>query len=128
MKRPLRFFTFLAPKLFPVYDCIARSVGEILGLDTELVVGARYTQLVTEADVAFVCGLAYVRLRDRRGPVVEPLAAPVLQGPRCAGRPVYYSDVIVHRESPFRTFADLRSRSWAYNEPLSHSGCGVVRY
>jgi phosphonate transport system substrate-binding protein len=36
--------------------------------------------------------------------------------------------VVVRRDSPFRTFADLRGASWCYNEPLSHSGYGVTRY
>jgi phosphonate transport system substrate-binding protein len=56
------------------------------------------------------------------------VAAPVLEGERYGGRPIYFSDVIVHRDSPFRSFLDLRGRSWAYNEPLSHSGYGITRY
>jgi phosphonate transport system substrate-binding protein len=36
--------------------------------------------------------------------------------------------VIVSRDSPARSFHDLRGRSWAYNEPLSHSGYGITRY
>lgn len=59
---------------------------------------------------------------------MELLAAPVLEGERFQGKPVYFSDVIVRRDSPFQTFADLRGRSWAYNEPNSHSGYNVVRY
>jgi phosphonate transport system substrate-binding protein len=58
----------------------------------------------------------------------EPIAAPVLQGDRYGGSPIYFSDVIVHRRSPFRSFDDLRGRSWSYNEPLSHSGYGITRY
>jgi phosphonate transport system substrate-binding protein len=34
----------------------------------------------------------------------------------------------VRRDAPFRSFPDLRGRSWAYNEPLSHSGYGITRY
>src|SRR5262245_49007177 len=113
-RRPLRFVTFLAPNLYPVYEFITRRVGARLNVPTELVVGSRYCQLLRQADVSFVCGLAYIQLRRRRGPVVEPLAAPVLQGSRYGGRPLYFSDVIVHRHSPFRSFADLRGRSWAY--------------
>jgi phosphonate transport system substrate-binding protein len=30
--------------------------------------------------------------------------------------------VIVRRESPFQTFADLRGASWSFNDPDSHSG------
>ena len=57
----------------------------------------------------------------------------VVRGAGNAGRryqncPVYFSDVVVHRDSPFRSFADLRGASWAYNEPRSHSGYNVVRH
>src|SRR5262249_55503676 len=38
------------------------------------------------------------------------------------------SDVIVRRDSPLNCFADLRGRSWSYNEPGSHSGYGLTRY
>jgi phosphonate transport system substrate-binding protein len=57
---------------------------------------------------------------------VEPLAAPVLAGDRYGGRPVYYSDVIVRRDSPITCLEELRGRSWAYNEPASHSGHTVT--
>ena len=82
----------------------------------------------SEADLAFLCGLPYVELTLDREPPVEPLAAPVLQGDRYGGRPIYFSDVIVRRDSPFHSFADLRGRSWSYNERQSQSGYGVVRY
>jgi phosphonate transport system substrate-binding protein len=59
---------------------------------------------------------------------VQPLAAPVLVGARYGGQPVYFSDVIVHRDSPIRTFAELRGRSWAYNEVYSQSGYGITRF
>ena len=64
----------------------------------------------------------------RRSAAYEPIAAPVLQGRRYGGRPVYFSDVIVRRESDIRSFADLRDRSFAYNETSSHSGYGIVRF
>jgi phosphonate transport system substrate-binding protein len=124
----LRFATFLAPNMLPVYCFITRRVGERLGCATELVVGSRYEQLGPEADVGFVCGLPYVELARRPDPPVEPLAAPVLQGERYAGRPVYFSDVIVRRDSPFRCFTDLRGCTWSFNEPSSHSGYGITRY
>jgi phosphonate transport system substrate-binding protein len=49
-------------------------------------------------------------------------------GDRYGGRPIYFSDVIVRRDGPIGSFADLRGRSWAYNEALSHSGYGITRY
>ena len=44
------------------------------------------------------------------------------------GRPVYFSDVIVRRDGPITHLEDLRGRSWAYNEPASHSGHTVTLY
>jgi phosphonate transport system substrate-binding protein len=126
--RPLRFVTYLAPKLYDFYQHVSSHVGASLGCRTELSVGTSYEALATEADVAFVCGLPYVELVRRGKPAVEPLAAPVLRGERYAGRPIYFSDVIVHRDSPISSFADLRGRSWAYNEPRSQSGYGITRY
>jgi phosphonate transport system substrate-binding protein len=126
--RPLRFGTFLAPNLFGVYEFITRYAAEKLGVPTELFVGTSYDQVLNQVDVAFLCGLPYVELAARSDPPVEPLAAPVLQGARYGGRPVYFSDVIVHRDGPFRSFADLRGCTWSYNEPHSHSGYGLTRY
>lgn len=124
---PLRFVTFLAPNMRPVYEYIAHHVGERLSYPTELAVGTCYDQIV-EADVAFLCGLPYVRFMERSDPIIELLAAPVLSGARYAGRPIYFSDVIVHRDSAYHSFSDLRGATWAFNEPNSHSGFGVVRY
>lgn len=56
------------------------------------------------------------------------MAAPVLAGGRYRGEPIYFSDVIVARESSVRSFADLRGRSWAYNDRNSHSGYNLTRY
>ena len=113
--------SFLAPAMLPVYEFISRHVGRRLGVATELTAGRCYGELVG-ADVAFVCGLAYIELCGPGRLPLAPVAAPVLAGPRGGGRPVYFSDVVVRRDSPFRAFADLRGASWCYNEPLSHSG------
>jgi len=81
-----------------------------------------------KVDLCWICGLPYVWKADQIAPRIEPLAAPVMQGRRYRNRPVYYSDVVVRSDSPFKELADLRGRSWAYNEPGSHSGYNVVRY
>jgi len=125
----LRFATYLAPNVLPLYQAVTEEVGRRLGIATELVVETSYESCERdEYEVCFVCSLPYVTL-ERRGirPAV-PVAAPVLRGERYGGRPIYFSDVIVHRDAPFRSFQDLRGRSWAFNEPLSHSGYGVTRY
>ena len=95
----------------------------------DLVVGTSFEQFGNgEVDAGFICGLPYVQLARQTPAPVELLAAPVIRGDRYAGRPIYFSDVIVHRDSPVRTFADLRGRSWAYNDPDSHSGYNLTRH
>jgi phosphonate transport system substrate-binding protein len=126
---PLRFATYLAPNMLPVYRFLADRIGDCLSRPVELVVGTSFDQFeLGEADLGVICGLPYVWLADRRSPSVEPLAAPVLAGDRYAGRPVYYSDVIVRRDSPIGSLEELRGCSWAYNEPASHSGHTVTLY
>jgi phosphonate transport system substrate-binding protein len=125
----LRFGTYLAPSVLPVYQAVTEEVGRRLGVATELVVETSYESCERdENEVCFVCSLPYVAWERRGLDLAVPVAAPVLRGERYEGRPIYFSDVIVHRDSPLRSFLDLRGRSWAYNEPLSHSGYGITRY
>lgn len=125
----LHALTFLAPNMLPVYRFMMKHLGDKLGCEIELTVVSDYNE-VFQADLAFICGLPYVLYTCPRLSVspIEALVAPVLQGERFQNRPIYFSDVIVHRDSPFHCFADLRGCSWAYNEPQSQSGYGITRY
>jgi phosphonate transport system substrate-binding protein len=121
--RELVFATYLAPCIQPVYEFVATRIGEKLHRPTRLIVGESFDQVrQAEVDFAFLCGLPYVRLKRENPAAVEPIAAPIVQGERYEERPVYFSDVIVPARSPAAAFVDLRGRSWAYNEPDSHSG------
>ncbi len=127
--QPIRLATFLAPNMLPVYQFIATYVAEKLNHPTELSVGSSFDQFAAgQVDVGFICGLPYVLLARQSPPPVELLAAPVLAGERYQDRPIYFSDVIVHRDSPYQSFADLRGCTWAYNDPDSHSGYNITRY
>jgi ABC-type phosphate/phosphonate transport system substrate-binding protein len=122
IRKPLRVVTLLAPNLLPVYEFITRKIAKVLSWPAELVVGSSSADWNDQTDIGFLCGLHYIRL----APLLEPIAAPVLQGERYGGRPIYFSDIIVRASSPWRAFADLRGCSWAYNEPNSHSGYGII--
>ena len=125
----LRFATYLAPRMMPVYQAVADAVGSALGCRTVLVGEPSYQNWAKdEYDVCFVCGLPYVDFERRGSAPAIPVAAPVLAGDRYGGRPIYFSDVIVRRGSVIGSFTDLRGHSWAYTEPLSQSGYGITRY
>jgi phosphonate transport system substrate-binding protein len=127
----LRFGTYLASNdtTIALYELVTEEVGRRLGVPSELVVETSYESCAKDQnEVCFVCSLPYVTFERQGLDLAVPVAAPVLQGKRYGGRPVYFSDVIVRKDSPFRSFLDLRGQSWAYNEPLSHSGYGITRY
>jgi phosphonate transport system substrate-binding protein len=112
---------------------VAGHIAERLGIPIEFVDQVPWQERERLLDAGqihagWICGLPYVRKVDRSPPPIELLAAPVMAGSRYGGRPVYFSDLVVRRDSNFQTFADLRGASWAVNEPGSHSGYNVVRY
>ena len=126
---PIRFATFLSPIMYSTYAHIARYVGERVGCQTTLKVGQSFVEFAEgQVDVAFICGLPYVRMTSQNTCPVELLAAPVLMGERYLHRPIYFSDVIVRSGSPYTNFDDLGGCVWAYNERVSHSGCNLVCY
>jgi phosphonate transport system substrate-binding protein len=125
----IRFASFLSPLLYETYAHIARYVGEKVGCQTTLRVGQSFDEFAEgQVDVAFICGLPYVRMKSQDTCPVELLVAPVLYGERYQHKPIYFSDVVVRRDSPYASFDDLRGCVWAYNERASHSGCNLVCY
>jgi phosphonate transport system substrate-binding protein len=116
--RPLRFATYLAPSIRPLYEFAAAACG-----GSRLVDGRDWRELASgQIDVAFVCSPPLIWL----GGAVEAIAAPVLTDPRFGGRPLYSSDVVVSARCERRSLADLRGARWAYNEPGSWSGYWVT--
>jgi len=114
----LIFASYLAPSLRPLYAFVAEACGA-----APLVDGRDWRDLATgNIDAAFVCSPPLIWLGD----AVEAIAAPVLVDARFRGLPLYCSDVVVRRESPFESLNDLRGARWAYNEPSSWSGYWVV--
>jgi phosphonate transport system substrate-binding protein len=68
-----------------------------------------------EVDVAFVCTSAYLAGYDDFG--MELLAAPQVNG-----EAAYHSVLLVPRDSPAQTMADLRGTVFAFTDPMSNSG------
>ena len=123
----LRFASFLSPILYDTYAHITQYVGERLGIPTTLYVGQSLHEFATgQADIGFLCGLLYTNMSEPRP--IELLAAPVVQGKRYDGKPLYYSDVVVRRDSVYDSFDALQGSRWAFNEEASHSGYNIVSY
>jgi len=138
-QRSLRIITYLAPSIPQrFYQAIAEHLGERLGARAKLVVEERVSGPslqddpfeVNNADVGFMCAPSLVLLRKSRQPSIELLPlAPVFTDERAAGKPLYFSDVVVHRDSGITHFEQLRGRTWAYNDARSLSGwhCALER-
>jgi len=117
------------------YTCqqITQYLGDQLGIPAEFVRNIPWQDRehlldTQQIHIGWICGLPYVWKADREPSHIELVAAPVMQHPRYQQRPIYFSDVMVHRDSQYYSFADLRGVSWAYNEPHSQSGYNVTRY
>lgn len=80
-----------------------------------------------QLDVAWVCGLQYVRQAKNRAWGFAPCVAPCLMDESPPHQPIYYAEVIVHQDSPHPNFTSLRQTAWAYNEQASFSGFEMVR-
>jgi phosphonate transport system substrate-binding protein len=133
MNAELVISSCMAPNMdFLIYD-LAGYLSEQLGLPVEARLDIPWQQrerLLDEGqiDLCWICGLPYVLKADRTPSRIRLLAAPVMGGARYLNAPIYFSDVVVRRDSHFQTLADLRGARWAYNEPGSQSGYNVVRY
>jgi phosphonate transport system substrate-binding protein len=101
-------------------------IGERLGRHVELIDREDYAEINSlvktgKVDVAFVCGGPYVDGHKEFG--MELLVAPVAYGGT-----VYYSYIIVAKNSLIKSFNDLRGKSFAFTDPLSNSGRLVPLY
>src|SRR5262245_54752638 len=99
----------MAPNADPFYRELARYLTEALGRPVRS--GDQVDWTVREqmlhsgkAHFGFVCGLQYVQVVDRGLADLDLLVAAVPAGARYRGEPVYFSDVVVKADSPFRTF------------------------
>lgn len=129
----LRFVTYLSPGIpRAFYEAVVEHVGRTLERRVSLTTETRVSGPVRggddpfsrgEADVGFMCAPSFLWLSEMEEPPVELVgAAPVFRDNRAPGNPVYFSEVVVNRNSPIRSFDDLRGRSMAYNDPCSLSG------
>ncbi|MBU0675286.1 MAG: phosphate/phosphite/phosphonate ABC transporter substrate-binding protein [Proteobacteria bacterium] len=95
-------------------------LAEKAGKSYQLVLRKKYQEVNDavrdgEVDLALVCSGAYVQGHDQFG--MELLVAPMV-----AGKTVYYSYLIVNKNSTIRDLEDLRGKTFAFTDPMSNSG------
>lgn len=66
-------------------------------------------------EFAWICGYPYVQKR-------EPETLRLLTVPVYRGAPRYHSYIIVHHNSPYKRFSDLKDKVFAFSDPDSNSG------
>ena len=66
-------------------------------------------------DFAWICGYPYVQ--PRKPETLQLLTVPIYRG-----EPRYHSYIIVHHNSDYRRFSDLKGKIFAFSDPDSNSG------
>lgn len=131
---------FVSDKGLSVYNGLADYLHKKLGQDVKVVSGLSYAEADQMLDggliqVGFVCGLPYTH-KAAEGKY-ELLATPVMAlksgaWPDTNGYEAvpgkYYSYTIVRKDSPVKSWQELKGKSYAYNDMGSNSGYNMPRY
>jgi hypothetical protein len=112
-----------------LWRSLLTAVIEHAGLDIQLLEHTAPTpinELWQRPDKAavFMCGLPY----SRSDPRPELIAAPVPSPPDFRGLPQYWSEMVVRRDSRYRTIEDTFGGRIALTVPDSQSGCLAALY
>lgn len=115
-----------------VYQEIADYLAKKLHHGVSFVSGFSYSTINSMfdsgiADLGFVCGLPYILKHDVRQPNIELLLAPVMKDKKYKDKPVYFSYVIVRKDSKLNSIADLKGSTFVYNDEISNSGYNMPR-
>ncbi len=130
---------FVSNKGLDVYREIAAYIQQRLGREVKIISGINYKESTTLLQrgiiqVGFICGLPYVQNSANFSLVAIPVAstnsikgfADTSNAELIPGK--YYSYTIVRKDSPYSNWAQLKGKSYVYNEQTSNSGYNMPRY
>ena len=123
---------FVSESGVDIYNDIADYLGKKLDHKVSFITGFSYSTINSMldsgmADIGFICGLPYILSHDKTQPSIELLLAPVMKSEKYRNKPIYYSYVIVHKDSMFDTFSELKGSTFAFNDEISNSGYNMPR-
>jgi phosphonate transport system substrate-binding protein len=130
---PLKAVSYLAPNWFWFYASVTAYLQRILPIEIELTQADHDPLddpllLDDRLDLAFICGLPFIRHHPIAPSQLQAIAAPVMMAPRYLGQPIYFADVIVNAASDLRHFDELANKSVGYNDLGSNSGYNLLRW
>lgn len=135
MFRPqsLKAVSYLAPNWFWFYEAVTAYLQRVLPIEIELTQADHDPLddpllLDDRLDLAFICGLPFIRYHHIAPRQLQAIAAPVMVAPRYLGQPVYFADVIANAASQLMHFAELANKSVCYNDLGSNSGYNLLRW
>jgi phosphonate transport system substrate-binding protein len=116
----------------PVYRELVAYLAEKTGSRYEVVSGLGYGPLVEmlktgDVEFGFVCACPDIVAPGNPNPAIEILAGPIIKNPRYGGKPVFFSDLIVRKDSSFKSLQELAGRTYVYNGDLSLAGYTMPR-
>lgn len=111
---------------YAYYKRLLNYIGKKLNMEVNLIEKQTYAEVNTlfknkNVDVGFVCSGPYVKGHDEFG--LELFVAPSVDG-----KTVYYSYIIVAKDSLIERFEDLKGKVFAFADPLSNTGKLIPAY
>ncbi|XP_022103895.1 uncharacterized protein LOC110986379 [Acanthaster planci] len=138
--RILRLITYLAPSIpLEYFEVLKEYLEEKLDCYVYLLCESRWSGppddrvdpfTTGDADIGFVCAPTFQRMHSKSSSKAALLGvAPAHITPHGSDLPVYYTEVVVHKDNcdRFKRFEDLRGSVWAYNDAHSLSGYWITR-
>jgi phosphonate transport system substrate-binding protein len=131
--RRVRAVSLLSEKTAPFLESLLKHLEAETDLDFVFDRALSWTESekqldANDAELGFLCGLLCARKLRAGALAGSVVAAPVMADARYENRPIYFSDVLVHRDSPFQDFASLRGATFGFNDPGSFSGWEAMRW
>jgi phosphonate transport system substrate-binding protein len=130
-KPTLQAVSYLAPNWFGFYQTMTDALERSLSIKTQLQQGESdpledLFLLQDQLDLAFICGLPFIRHHKANPNQLHVLASPVMNAPRYHNRSIYFSDVVVNATSETYHFSGLAGQAFSYNDPGSNSDYNLV--
>lgn len=113
--------------MFWFYEAVGAYLSRVLDVEIDTIQSPEDPLkdpllLEDRLDIAFICGLPFLRNHRVAPNQLKAIVAPVMQAKRYQNRPVYFSDIIVAADSSFTILDNLEGKNWCYNDPGSNSG------